>query len=377
MFEPEVWRAVPFHFWSAVFFVFGSIVGSFLNVCIHRLPRGESVVHPPSHCPHCGYAIPWYLNIPLVTWVWLRGRCAHCSASISIRYWVVELATALLFLAAWLKAGEGSAGLALVYSLFLAGLLAASVIDYEHFIIPDEITLGGMVAGFLLSAMLPGLHQTPSIPEALKQSGLGILAGTGLIYATVRIGKWFLGKKRHDLPPDSKVIFGENGVQLPDETIAYEDIFYRPSDALEFHARSVLLGEQSFENVAVRLTPSVLEVGEQKYNPSEITHMEVVTDSLIIPREAMGLGDVKFMGAIGAFLGWQGVLFSLICSAFLGALGGGLTMLYHRLRHQPASTLIQYGPYIAMAAAIWLFWGPELMDWWFRLMTPRGLAPFR
>ena len=91
MADQNSWAAVPFHFWSVVYFVFGSIVGSFLNVCIHRMPRGESVVSPPSHCPHCGYSIPWFLNIPLVTWCWLRGKCANCRAPISARYFAVEL----------------------------------------------------------------------------------------------------------------------------------------------------------------------------------------------------------------------------------------------------------------------------------------------
>src|ERR1039457_43587 len=75
IFDPTVWSRVPFHFWSLVLFVLGCIVGSFLNVCIHRLPLGQSIVSPPSHCPHCKYSIPWYLNIPLVTWLYLRGQC--------------------------------------------------------------------------------------------------------------------------------------------------------------------------------------------------------------------------------------------------------------------------------------------------------------
>ena len=86
IFTLEHWAAVPFHFWSVVAFVFGSIVGSFLNVCIHRMPLGQSIVSPPSHCPHCKYAIPWYLNIPLLTWLYLHGKCRNCGESISIRY---------------------------------------------------------------------------------------------------------------------------------------------------------------------------------------------------------------------------------------------------------------------------------------------------
>ena len=79
IFRPEIWAVLPFHFWSVTFCAVGCVVGSFLNVVIHRLPRGESIVTPPSHCPHCNYHIPWYLNIPLVTWIWLRGQCAHCN----------------------------------------------------------------------------------------------------------------------------------------------------------------------------------------------------------------------------------------------------------------------------------------------------------
>ena len=85
IFDPKVLAQVPFHFWTTVIFVFGCVVGSFLNVCIYRMPRGESIVHPPSHCPHCNYSIPWYLNSPLFTWVFLRGRCANCRAPISVR----------------------------------------------------------------------------------------------------------------------------------------------------------------------------------------------------------------------------------------------------------------------------------------------------
>ena len=93
IFNAGNWAQVPFHFWSAVFFIYGSMVGSFLNVCIHRMPLGQSVVSPPSHCPHCKYSIPWYLNMPLFTWVFLRGKCANCGAPISIRYFLVELLT--------------------------------------------------------------------------------------------------------------------------------------------------------------------------------------------------------------------------------------------------------------------------------------------
>src|SRR5436190_8493108 len=148
-FDLHVWQSVPFHFWSIVFFIFGTVVGSFLNVCIYRMPRGESIASPPSHCPHCNYSIPWFLNIPLVTWLFLRGKCANCSAPISVRYFLVELLTGVAFMGCWLAFGGQSVFLALVYAVLLAGFIAATFIDFEHLIIPDEITLGGVAVGFL------------------------------------------------------------------------------------------------------------------------------------------------------------------------------------------------------------------------------------
>jgi len=97
VFDPEIWAKVPFHFWTLTLFVFGTMVGSFLNVCIYRMPIGLSVVHPPSHCPHCKYSIPWYLNMPLVTWLVLGGKCKNCKAPIAPRYFLVELLTGIAF----------------------------------------------------------------------------------------------------------------------------------------------------------------------------------------------------------------------------------------------------------------------------------------
>ena len=95
----DFWTRAPIVFWSVVFFVFGTVVGSFLNVCIHRMPLDLSLAKPGSQCPKCGFAIPWRLNIPIVSWLWLRGRCRQCAASISPRYLGVELLTGLAFLA--------------------------------------------------------------------------------------------------------------------------------------------------------------------------------------------------------------------------------------------------------------------------------------
>jgi leader peptidase (prepilin peptidase)/N-methyltransferase len=364
IFDPAVWAAVPFHFWSVALFVFGAMVGSFLNVCIHRLPLGESVVSPPSHCPHCRYAIPWYLNIPLITWLYLRGKCRNCGAPISIRYFLVELLTGAVFLACWLRFGSVSPALALVYCLFLAGLIAATFIDFEHFIIPDEITIGGMVAGFICSFFILPLHQVGSVPASLKQSLLGMGAGAGLIYLVLRLGKLVFGKHKVELPPETRIVFTETAVLLHDRAIPYEELFYRQSDSILLRARTVELVDRCYKNVVVRLSPALLQIDDERVNPESVPHLEAVSSEIVLPREAMGFGDVKFMGGIGAFLGWKAVVFSLMVSSAIGSVVGLALIAVGRRQSR-----LPYGPYIAMAAAIWIFTGPQLIQWYERLIT--------
>jgi leader peptidase (prepilin peptidase)/N-methyltransferase len=360
IFDPEVWSRVPFHFWSLAFFVFGCNIGSFLNVCIHRMPLGQSIASPPSHCPHCKYSIPWYLNIPLVTWLWLRGKCKNCGAPISARYFLVEFLTGVVFLVCWNKFGRESAWLALVYCLFMAGLIVATFIDFEHFIIPDEITIGGMGVGFVISLLLWRLHGQDTLPGSAKESVLGIIVGAGIIYAIVRLGKLFFGRQRIEIPETAKVVFSETGIYLGDEQeIPYEELFYRKSDVVRLQARTVELADRCYRDVSVRVSPQKLQIGEDEFNPEEVPHMEAVSSEVVLPREAMGLGDVKFMGAIGAFLGWQAVVFSLMASSIIGSVAG-LAMILGRKREW--SSRLQYGPFIALGAAIWIFGGKHIFE---------------
>ncbi|HUC85181.1 MAG TPA: prepilin peptidase, partial [Candidatus Acidoferrales bacterium] len=349
-FNPHIWAVVPFHFWSLVFFVLGCIVGSFLNVCIYRMPRDLSIVTPPSHCPHCKYSIPFYLNVPLLTWLMLKGRCKNCGAPISPRYFIVELLTGLMFLACWLAFGlERPSGpwLALVYCLFLAGLIVATFIDFEHLIIPDEITLGGMAAGFVLSFFLPALHHVHGNAQGMLQSALGIAAGAGLIYAVVRGGKLMFGRHRVKLPSESKIVFSETSLFLPDQEICYEDIFYRPSDTIVLRARRLELVDRGYANVTVRLSPSRLRIGDEEIDPETVPHLEAVCSEIVLPREAMGFGDVKFMAAIGSFLGWQAVLFTFFVACMVGAAyGSGMVLL----KKQKWSGRLYFGPFLAAAA---------------------------
>jgi leader peptidase (prepilin peptidase)/N-methyltransferase len=354
IFNTHNWSVVPFHFWSLCLFALGCIVGSFLNVCIYRMPLDLSVISPPSHCPHCKYSIPFYLNIPLVTWLALRGRCKNCAAPISPRYFIVELLTGAAFLSCWLAFGNQSAWLAIVYAIFIAGLICATFIDFEHFIIPDEITIGGAVTGFAVSFFLPALHGAKNPAEGMIQSLLGIVAGAGIIYAILRLGKLLFGRQRLKLPPDTKIIFSETCVHLPDKEIFYEEIFYRRSDAIVLQARTVELIDRGYENVTVRLSPAALKIGDEEINPGDVPYLEAMSAEIVLPREAMGLGDVKFMGAIGSFIGWQGAVFSLGVSSMIGAAVGVILIL---MRRREWSSRMPYGPYIALAAVIWIFGG--------------------
>ncbi len=377
MIDAAKWAAVPFHFWSVVAFCLGCIVGSFLNVCIHRMPRGESVVSPPSSCPHCGYRIPWYLNMPIAGWCWLKGRCASCGAKISARYVAVELLTGCLVLATWLAFGRDSFALAFAYAVFLSGLMVATFIDFEHFIIPDEITLGGAALGFVFSFLIPGLHarfsgtaplevvpvlSDPSSPiGSLQRCFLGAGLGWLVMYGILRLGKLLFGRERIQLEPGTEVHFGELGLHLPDREIPYDELLYRASDKIRIEAERIELVDRCYPSARVELSREALSINEETIDPETVAFMELRTSELNLPREAMGLGDVKFMLAIGAFLGWAGVLFTLMASAMIGASVGILAIL---LRRREWSSRIPYGPYLAGAAAVWVFAGEALFEVW-------------
>jgi leader peptidase (prepilin peptidase)/N-methyltransferase len=300
-----------------------------------------------------------------VTWLYLRGKCSNCGAPISIRYFLVELLTGLLFMACWLTFGHQSGWLALIYAGFLAGLITATFIDFEHYIIPDEITIGGLAVGYLCSFFVPALQRETTLAGAMQASLLGMAAGAGVIYLVLRAGKLAFGKSRLRFNGETKIVFSETAVHLPDQAIPYDDVFYRPSDTITLRARTVELVDRCYQNAVIRLSPSRLRIGTEEFDPEKVPCLEAVGSELVLPREAMGLGDVKFMAAIGAFLGWQAVVFSLVISSFIGSLVGITPLL---LGKRPKSRL-PYGPYIAMAATIWIFFGPQMVGWYKGLMA--------
>ena len=266
----------------------------------------------------------------------------------------------------WQRFGMESAWLAIVYSMVIAGLIVATFIDFEHFIIPDEITIGGIVAGLLCSALLPSLHNEGTILGAALKSLLGVGVGAGIVYAIVRLGKLMFGRQRIELPANTRIVFSETAVHLPEQVIPYDELFYRQSDVIVIQARTLELIDRGYSNVKVLLSPSRLKIGDEDFNPETIHHMEAVSTEIVLPREAMGFGDVKFMASIGAFLGWQSTIFSLMFSSMIGAIIG-VTLIVAGKRQW--SSRLPYGPYIALASLLWIFLPQRLQDEWYRQLT--------
>jgi leader peptidase (prepilin peptidase)/N-methyltransferase len=176
-------------------FIFGTIIGSFLNVCIFRLPKKQSIISPFSYCPNCHKPIKFYHNIPILSFLFLRGKCSNCGEPISFRYLVVELLAGLLSLALFLKFGLSLSYF--VYLTFSASLLVITFIDLDHQIIPDVITLPGIIMGFTASLFLPGITFTDSI--------IGITAGGGGLFL-VAMGYSLIAKREGMGTGDIKLI---------------------------------------------------------------------------------------------------------------------------------------------------------------------------
>lgn len=179
---------VPEPFATVVAVLMGLLVGSFLNVCIHRLPRGESIVFPPSRCPSCGTEIRWFHNVPLVSWIFLAGRCAACGSRISLRYPLVEALTAAIFASLWLR--YGFAWETAFAVPFTSMMLVLFFTDLDHQLLPDALTLPGFLTGVALAWFNPFLGDPgwgrPWSAIAGATLGSGLLWGVGAIWKRLR-----------------------------------------------------------------------------------------------------------------------------------------------------------------------------------------------
>lgn len=247
------------------FFILGGMVGSFLNVCIYRIPKDKSVVRPGSSCPACGSAIRFYDNIPFISYFVLRGRCRACGVRISPRYVLVEWLTGILY--ALLYYVNGLSIELAVALLFVSVLIVISFIDLDTMIIPDVLSLGGLLAGLALSFVRPQFTFIGSL--------LGVLLGGGVLFAIAK---------------------------------SYE---------------------------------------------------------LLRKREGMGGGDIKLLGMIGAFWGWQGVLFALVAGSFAGVLVSIPLML---VKKEDGGYAVPFGPFLSFGAVLYAIAGEGIIDAVFNLL---------
>ena len=290
----EITRIAPWFFplWAALF---GACIGSFLNVCIYRIPKGESIVKPGSHCG-CGQPIAWYDNIPVLSWLLLRGRARCCGRAFSFRYPAVELLTAGLFLACWLQFSPGKAVAGMVLCSIV---ICALFIDLDHMIIPDAFTVGGAAAGLFLSLILPMLHGQTHDFYAIASMHAGLEALLGMFVGSALV-LWI-------------ALFAE----------------------------------------------------------------------AILRKEAMGFGDVKYLGALGAFVGWKGAVMGMFGGAMLGCAWFIIAYLWKKITGRsapgvlPAETPegqpaelglgvhVPFGPMLGVAALIYFFGAHRWVDAYF------------
>jgi leader peptidase (prepilin peptidase)/N-methyltransferase len=245
--------------------VFGMVLGSFANVCIYRIPINKSIVNPPSSCPRCGERIKFYDNVPLFSYILLGGKCRHCSDRISFQYPLVEAFFGLMSWVLFIRYGLSYQYFLLL--LFIGLLIIISIIDLYHKIIPDLLSIPGIIIGFGASFLLARTHWADSL--------IGIIAGGGVLFLVAVIFERITGK------------------------------------------------------------------------------------------EGMGGGDVKLLAMIGGWMGWKSLPFILLMSSFSGVLIGGGALLLSGKSHR---TRIPFGPFLSLGALIYLFFGSELIDWYYGLI---------
>jgi leader peptidase (prepilin peptidase) / N-methyltransferase len=350
-------------------FVLGAAVGSFLNVCIYRWPADLSINKPRrSFCPACKQPIPWHQNLPLVSWILLRGRCANCGAKIAFSYFAVELITALLFLAIW---QSFTWQIAVAYWIFVSLLIVGTFIDLEHFIIPDRVTIGGIVAGVVSSVAVPALMETDSRIAACVRSLLAAALGYVILLIVLEAGKIAFGRKRIEFDAPTPFTWTKRGddadLMVGTEESLWSDYFAREKDRLLLKCDEARIDHHRYENAILDFRYDRVTVEGHVFMLDDVTLISGVARELVIPREAMGRGDWKFLAAIRAFLGWRAVLFSLFAGSLLGSSVGLITLV---LGKRVWSAKLPFGPYLAFGALSWMFWGDTLLRWYAGLLNP-------
>ena len=303
----------PLFLYEVTGFLLGLLLGSFLNVCISRIPKGESIVRPPSRCPQCGATIRWYDNIPLLSWLILRGRCRDCKQSIPWRYPLVELVTGLWF-----------AGVILYcFTLSLVGMYVQLSTESYAFLILIGINLA--ILGFLLIGLIVIDWQTFTLPDAFTLTGIAI----GLFLVCTQA--IFLG------PTEDQVLLTKHSIRLssPGGVTDAGNVFLTGPETLIFGRIAAICG-----------AAAILLIIRWLYKA--IRH-----------REGMGLGDVKLIAMIAAFLGFTPAILALFIGVLLASLYGVWLVLQ---RKGGAATKLPFGSFLSAGGFIAALWGNTLID---------------
>ncbi len=377
--------AVPIWIWFAFIFTFGCCIGSFLNVVIYRLPRDKSIVTPPSACPSCGSGIRFYDNIPLFSWLLLGGRCRHCKAPISPRYFIIELLTGFMFAGLFyayfytnLRPGlvpfmQGGWFIYLLHLILLAAFVAASAIDLELWIIPLSICWFVTVVGLAFSAagayiinpanisqnyLLPAADASAAILALGAAIGLAIsycLLITGVIKRSYQSQSQQTSEMQGEPQDDGK--FNHRIEMLR------EIIFLLPVIICSLAAYKISNISPDFHNWWVNFSQKPVIAGFMGslwgyFIGCGIVWGARIFGTLAFGKEAMGLGDVHLMGAAGAVIGPLFVVVAFFIAPFFGLAWAAIQMIFKKIRQIP------YGPFLSLGVLIVMILHDRIFSYW-------------
>lgn len=308
---------MPPAFLLASAFVFGAVVGSFLNVCIYRLPEGRSIVSPPSSCPNCGNRVRFYDNVPILSFFMLGGRCRFCRSPISWRYPVVEALNGVLWALMVYRFGLTASGA--VFALLASALVVVTFIDLDHQIIPDAISIPGAPLALALGSLLVVDPFQPGVGLGVRGSLLGTAAGYGLFSVIFWTSFFYYGRPSLT-------------VRLAGEVVLY--LFLGPVVWTWDYLR------ESF--------------GRKVEAPDEENEEEA-------PGQGLGMGDVKLMTMLGGLIGWKGVLLTTFSASLFGSIAG-LTLVITRGGGRKSK--VPFGPFLSLGAVLSLLLGDRIVGWY-------------
>lgn len=351
-----------------VFFaLFGACVGSFLNVVIYRMPRGMSVNEPRrSFCPQCKAPIPWYLNLPVVSYLLLRGRTACCGRHYTARYCVVELVCAMLFAAiAWYFCTDDLVTQVLL-CVWAAVMLACFCIDWEQMVVLPSLVLIATAAGIGVALLSPWFSGEGTEPlQGLMSSLSGAFGGFLLFRLVALAGKFFFGRRQasFESPREWVLHQADDGedveLLIGSERLLWSDLFMECSNRFTLTTGTESSHATGAGELVFTVDSLTLPDGT-KLSLESHAELRGTCCGYAASKAAMGSGDAWLALAIGALCGWQGVVFALVGGSFIG-IAAALVARIGR------GTPMPFGPALISAAFIWLFYGTELvaayMDW--------------